>query len=207
MKDKSYILISLVVLVFGIWAVPKIVDRFKAPDLFDAGVAPSFELTDQNNKKITNKDYEGKVYVVEFFFANCPTICPIMNSNMMKLQEEFFGNLKFGVASITIDPERDTVEALKAHADGLGVKLPFWHMMTGDREYIYALAKKFNIYAGKNAAAEGGFEHSGLFALIDKKGHIRSRMDEQGNPIFYYDGTNDEDVKKIKEDIKLLLEE
>ncbi|MDR2221973.1 MAG: SCO family protein [Flavobacteriaceae bacterium] len=207
MKDKSYILISLVVLVFGIWSVPKIVDRFKKPDLFDAGLAPAFELTNQNNKKITNKDYDGKVYVVEFFFANCPTICPIMNSNMVKLQEEFYGNLKFGIASITIDPERDTVEALKAHADGLGVKLPFWNMMTGDRDYIYGVAKKFNMYAGKNATAEGGFEHSGLFALIDKNGHIRSRMDEYGNPILYYDGTNDADVAKIKEDIKLLLEE
>lgn len=205
MRDKSYIWISLVVLVFGIWAIPEIVKRFEKPDLVDLGKAPAFELVDQNGKTVSNANYDGKVYVLEFFFATCPTICPIMNSNMLKLQETFYGNLQFGIASITIDPERDTVAALKSHADELGVKLPFWHLMTGDKDYIYSVAKKFNMYAGTNKEAEGGFEHSGLFALIDKNGNIRSRQDSQGNPILYYDGTNDEDVVMLKEDIKKLL--
>lgn len=205
MKDKSYIWMSFIVLVFGIWAVPKIVKKFEKPDLMVIGSAPQFELTDQNNKIIDNSSYKGKVYVLEFFFANCPTICPIMNQNMLKLQTEFYGNLNFGIASITIDPARDTVEALKEHADELGVKLPFWHMMTGDSDYIFGLAKKFNLYAGINPEVPGGFEHSGYFALIDEEGNIRSRKDEQGNPIVYYDGTSDEGVEMIKEDIKLLL--
>ncbi|MCC9042670.1 SCO family protein [Myroides sp. M-43] len=207
MKDKSYIWISFIILIFGIWAVPKIIKKFEKADLYTVGTAPKFELVDQNNKTINNESYKGKVYVVEFFFANCPTICPIMNANMMKLQETFYGKMDFGIASITIDPTRDTVEALKAHADGLGVKNPYWHMMTGDATYIYDLAKKFNLYTGVNPESPGGFEHSGLFALIDKEGNIRSRMDEHGNPIFYYDGTSDEGVAWLKEDIKALLDE
>lgn len=207
MKDKSYIWISLVVLVFGIWAVPKIIKKFEKSDLLVIGQAPQFELIDQNNKTINNATYKGKVYVVEFFFANCPTICPIMNQNMLKLQDAFRPHMDFGIASITIDPKNDTVEALNAHAAELGVKIPYWHMLTGDAKYIYDLAGKFNLYTGVNPEAPGGFEHSGLFALIDKEGNIRCRTDEHGNPILYYDGTSDEGVKWIKEDIKLLLEE
>ncbi|AJH13755.1 SCO family protein [Myroides odoratimimus] len=207
MKDKSYIWISLIILIFGIWAVPKIIKKFEKADLEIIGTAPKFELVDHNNKTITNDNYKGKVYLVEFFFANCPTICPIMNANMLKIQDTFYGKLDFGIASITIDPTRDTVEALHAHAEGLGVKNPYWHMMTGDAKYIYDLAKKFNLYTGVNPDAPGGFEHSGLFALIDKEGNIRSRKDEHGNPVVYYDGTSDEGVAWLKEDIKALLEE
>lgn len=172
------------------------------------GKAPSFELTNQDNKKISNKDYEGKVYVVEFFFSTCPTICPIMNQNMLKLQDEFYGNPKFGIASITINPEFDTPIVLKDHAKLIGVKHYNWHFLTGDKDYIYNLANKgFNIYTGENKKVVGGFEHSGLFALVDKEGNIRCRKDEFGNSILYYDGTTDEGTQAIKEDVKKLLEE
>lgn len=205
MKNKSYIWISFIILIFGIWAVPKIIKKFEKSDLVLIGPAPQFELLNQDKKMISNKNYEGKVYVLEFFFANCPTICPIMNQNMLVLQKEFYGNLKFGVASITIDPANDTPEVLKEHMEELGVKLPFWNMLTGDSKYIFDLSKKFNLYAGQNEDSPGGFEHSGLFALIDKDGNIRCRKDEFGNPILYYDGTSDEGVQMIKEDIQLLL--
>lgn len=154
------------------------------------------------------KMYKGKVYVVEFFFSSCPSICPRMNQNMLKLQDAFYGDLDFGIASITIDPENDTSEQLKQHAKDLGVKHPNWHFLTGDYNYIMNLANKgFNIYAGKNKNVAGGFEHSGLFALIDKEGKIRCRKDKFGNPILYYDGLEEAGIKAIKEDIKLLLEE
>jgi len=227
--NKSYIGISLVVLVFGIWAVPKIVQRYQANDivradrlnvvhkggntssssLFKMGTAPKFELTDQNNAKITNEAYKGKVYVLEFFFSTCPTICPKMNANLVKIQDQFFGNKNFGIASITINPENDTPEVLKKHAALLGVKSENWHLMTGDKDYIYQLANKgFNLYAGQSDNKfQGGFEHSGLFALIDKNGNIRSRKDEFGNPIMYYDGLEEKGVKALKEDIAILLEE
>ncbi|NHM03088.1 SCO family protein [Flavobacterium celericrescens] len=182
--------------------------KFSGSDLVEIGPVPAFELIDQNNKKISDKDYLGKVYVVEFFFATCPTICPKMNQSMLQLQEEFYGNPNFGLASITIDPEHDTSAVLKEHANQLGVKHYNWHFLTGDKKYIYGLANKgFNLYAGENNKAAGGFEHSGLFALVDKDGKIRCRKDGQGNPILYYDGLDAKGVEAIKEDIKKLLEE
>ena len=208
MKNKSYIGISFIVLIFGIWAVPKIVAKFQKSDLVEIGPVPTFKLTNQDNKSISDKDYLGKVYVVEFFFSTCPTICPKMNQSMLQLQEEFYGNPNFGLASITIDPAKDTPQVLKEHANLLGVKHYNWHFLTGDKEYIYSLANKgFNLYAGENNKVAGGFEHSGLFALIDKDGKIRCRKDAQGNPILYYDGLEASGVEAIKEDIKKLLEE
>ncbi|RYZ84189.1 MAG: SCO family protein [Proteobacteria bacterium] len=227
MKNKSYIWVSLVVLIFGIIVVPKIIDRVKKDDivrgerldgvenkegngdLYTMGKAPAFALIDQNNKKITNADYAGKVYVLEFFFTTCPTICPRMNQNMLLLQEKFFGNPNFGIASITINPETDTPDVLKSHGDKLGVKSSNWHMLTGEREYIYKLANQgFNVYVGKTKADdEAGFEHSGSFALIDKNGNIRCRKDEFGNPIAYYDGIEKEGIKAIMQDIAILLKE
>jgi protein SCO1 len=209
MKNKSYIGIAFIVLIFGIYAVPKIIDRLKGGnDLMLIGPAPKFELTDQNNKTISNKDYLGKVYVVEFFFSTCPTICPRMNQNMVKIQNEFFGNPNFGIASITINPENDTPAVLKKHAKEIGLTSKNWHLLTGDKDYIYNLSNKgFNLYAGSNDKINGGFEHSGLFALIDKKGNIRCRKDENGNPILYYDGIEKIGVNQIKQDIKLLLAE
>jgi protein SCO1/2 len=196
------------VLIFGIWAVPKIIAKFQKSDLVEIGPVPAFELTDQNNKKISNTDYLGKVYVVEFFFSTCPTICPKMNQSMLQLQDAFYGNPNFGLVSITIDPEHDTALVLKEHADLLGVKHYNWHFLTGDKKYIYNLANKgFNLYAGENNKAAGGFEHSGLFALVDKEGNIRCRKEAQGNPILYYDGLETTGVEAIKEDIKKLLEE
>ena len=208
MKNKSYIGISFIVLIFGIWAVPKIVAKFQKSDLVEIGPVPAFKLTNQDNKSISDKDYLGKVYVVEFFFTTCPTICPKMNESMLQLQEEFYGNPNFGLASITIDPAKDTPQVLKEHANLLGVKHYNWHFLTGDKEYIYSLANKgFNLYAGENNKVAGGFEHSGLFALVDKNGKIRCRKDAQGNPILYYDGLEASGVEAIKEDIKKLLEE
>lgn len=208
MKNTSYIGISFIILIFGIWAVPKIVAKFQKSDLVTIGPVPDFKLTNQHNKTITNEAYKGKVYVVEFFFSKCPSICPIMNQNMLLLQDAFYGNPKFGIASITIDPETDTPAHLKEHAEELGVKNHNWHFLTADKTYIYNLANTgFNIYSGQNENAPGGFEHSGFVALIDKEGNIRCRKDAQGNPILYYDATEDVGTSQLKEDIEKLLEE
>jgi protein SCO1/2 len=227
-KNYSYIGISLVVLVFGIIVGPKIVDRVKNGEvvkgdrldnisnhsseenskLMTIGPAPKFELTDQNKKLISNKDYAGKVYVLEFFFTTCPTICPKMNMNMLTIQNAFFGNPNFGIVSITINPDNDTPEVLKEHAQKLGVKSSNWHFLTGDKNKIFDLANKgFNVYVGQNSKVNGGFEHSGLFALIDKNGDIRCRKDNFGNPILYYDGIEKEGVRNLQQDIVILLKE
>lgn len=241
MKNKSYIGISFIILVFGIIFVPRIINRFKegkvvendrmsvpqkvkSETLLTIGKAPEFSLTDQNGKTITNKDYLGKVYVVEFFFSTCPSICPIMNQNMLLIEDEFGKSNNFGIASFTINPTIDTPEVLKEHAKQLGVTSPNWHFLTGDQKYIYDLANKgFNIYAGESdKTGDAGFEHSGYFALVDKKGNIRSRKDKNGNPMIFYTGLNYKDkegfeddlqgkykpgIFAIKEDITILLDE
>lgn len=205
-KNYSYIGISFIILIFGIWAVPKIVDRVSKTELETIGRAPAFSLTDQHGKTISNKDYEGKVYVVEFFFTTCPSICPIMTENMIKIQNEFLGNPKVGIASFTIDPAHDTPEVLKEYAREKGITKLQWHLLTGDKDEIFKLSYEgFNLYVGEGGEEDGGFEHSGFFALIDQDGNIRSRKDDQGNPIVYYDGLDDKNIQMLKEDIKHLL--
>ena len=227
LKNKSYIWISFVILIFGIYAVPKIIDKIENNEIVKGdrldkvsnssnedgklekiGPAPKFELLNQDNLKISNETYKGKVYVLEFFFSTCPSICPKMNQSMLQIEKTFFGNPNFGIVSITIDPEHDTPAVLKEHREFLGVKSSNWNFLTGDKTYIFDLSNKgFNLYAGQNNKAQGGFEHSGLFALIDKNGNIRSRKDEFGNPILYYDGLDKKGVRDIQQDIAILLKE
>lgn len=181
---------------------------------------PPFSFTNQDGEIITNKDYEGKVYLVEFFFTSCPTICPKMSENLVQIQNYFSDNEKdFGVASFSITPDIDTPEVLKAYAKNYGITNPNWNLMTGDEESIYKLANEgFYLYTSKNDEVEGGFEHSGNFALIDKKGFIRSRLTSPNNPLIYYngivsekEGVDDEgipeEISLLKEDIAKLLKE
>ncbi len=208
MKENkySYIGISLVILVFGIFVVYELQSRYGGSDLLTIGEVPEFSFTDQHGEAITNKDYEGKVYVVEFFFTSCPDICIVMNDNMVKIQNEFMGNPKVGIASFTIDPTHDTPEVLTAYAADFGITKPQWHLLTGDRDEIYKLANEgFKLYVGESQSPEVSFEHSGLFALIDQDGKIRSREDEHGNPLIYYNGLEDKDIKMLMEDIRKLL--
>jgi protein SCO1/2 len=231
-KKHSYIGVSFIILLFGIYVVRNIDRRVHQNDLvqdnrlhkvenktgsmnnlFKFNKVPVFEFTNQNNIQITTTDFKDKVYVVEFFFTTCPTICPIMNSKMLALQNEFIENSNFGIASISITPEFDTPKVLKEYADRQGAKHKNWHFLTGkSEEIVYDLSNKgFKLYAGKGDENHGGFEHSGLFALIDKDGYIRSRIDAFGNPIMYYraieeQGFSDQ-IKELKEDIKILLNE
>jgi protein SCO1/2 len=211
MKKYSYISIAFVILIFGIWAVPKIVAKFNQNELMKFEEVPPYEFENQQGLLIGNSDYKNKVYVVEFFFTSCPTICPRMNENMVKIQNEFYGNPSFGILSISIDPERDSPEVLKAYADEKGATLKNWHFLTGDKEEIYSFSNDgFKLYAGENKDVEGGFEHSGLFALIDKDGFIRSRTVMNGeieNPIKFYNGLDEKEIQWLKEDINLLLKE
>ena len=212
-KNYSYIGIAFIVLIFGIYSIPKIVKKFSNSELYKFSKVPDFEFTNQEGKKVNNETYKGKVYVVEFFFTTCPTICPIMNQKMLKIQDEFFGNPNFGIASISITPEIDSPEVLKKYANNNSIKHNHWHLLTGKKDdVVYALANSgFKLYAGKGDDSHGGFEHSGLFALIDKEGFIRSRKDNQGNPIMYYRALKEsgfpDQIQELKEDIKILLNE
>lgn len=216
---------------FGILFVPKIVNRIQQQDWVSSNrlsasqnelvyinlngenkKVPDFVLTNQDSLFISNEDYLGKVYLVEFFFTSCPTICPRMNVNMKKIEAVFGDREDFGIASITIDPENDTPSQLKTYTEAYEVFSPNWHFLTGDQDYIYELANRgFNIFAGINPDVAGGFEHQGYFALVDQQGYIRSRTDSAGNPIVYYLGIDEEDVDQqgtemLLEDIPKLLE-
>jgi len=225
MKNKSYIGISFIVLVFGIIFVPKIIDRLSGgttdtnrlhkPSTQDEnpvkviGKAPKYNLINQFGEPFTQENMKGKVYVLEFFFTTCPTICPLMNQNMKKIEQNFLKNDDFGLISITINPSHDTSEVLKKHAERLGIQHKNWFFLTGNQEYIHDLSNKgFNLYAAQNNKIEdGNFEHSGFFALIDKNGNIRSRLDEHGNKIAFYEGLEESGVVALVQDIKVLLKE
>ena len=229
-KNKSYIAISFIILVFGIYAIPKIVERIKDRSVTEdtrmnkvtEGNLSYLKIDNKNRKMpefsafynqdslmITNNDYKDKVYVVEFFFTTCPSICPIMNRNMLKLEEEFGHRDDFGIASFSIDPEHDRPMVLKKYAEDYGVTSLNWNFLTTDnKEAVYELSNKgLNIFTEINPDVAGGFEHQGYFALIDKKGFIRSRRDSYGNPIVYYQGTESDQIELLKEDIAKLLEE
>jgi len=239
----SYVGVSFIILIFGIIVIPKIVDRVKNNDVTRSEsrsqevqisikdkaelsyliingepkkVMP-FSFINQNGDMVSNEDYLGKVYLVEFFFSTCPTICPKMTKNLVDIQNTFPKRSDFGIASFTINPDYDTQEILKKYAINSGVTNPNWNFMTGNKKSIYNLANTgFNLYAAKVDGADGGFEHSGNFALIDKEGYIRSRADSYGNPKIYYRGIisqsdqfnedgESEDISALKEDILKLL--
>lgn len=169
--------------------------------LFTVMKVPDFELTDQNDIKISNKDMLGKVYLVEFFYSRCPTICPIMNQNMKYIQDEI-NNPNFGIISISIDPENDTSQVLKQHAKLVGATSPNWHFLTGNRDYIGEIADKFNIYVGDKKDEAESLNHSGMIALVDKEGNIRCRYNENNAPILYYSGLNYSDSQGKNTDLR-----
>lgn len=235
-SNYSYVGVAFIMLVFGIIVIPRIVNRYAESDVirdesrsqtigFNSKQSntlayleingkkrkvPDFSFIDQNGNTITNKDYLGKVYVLEFFFSTCPTICPIMNRNLVAIQNQFPDQENFGIASISINPSFDTPEVLKSYAENYGVVNPNWHFLTGDKTAIYELANVgFNLFAAEDIEADGGFEHSGNFALIDKEGYIRSRLDDFGNPKIYYYGLNSdpEDESGQKEEISILMQD
>ncbi len=181
--------IVLLLLMVSVLAVIWFLRNRSHEKLFEVMDVPKFEMTNQNNQLISNQDMLGKVYVVEFFFTNCPTICPVMNQNLKEVEQEI-NSPDFGVISITIDPKRDTPENLKLHREHLKIVNPNWYFLTADRDYIHQLSKKFNIYVGEDENSAEGLNHSGKLALVDKNGKIRSRFGENGVPILYYSGLN-----------------
>ena len=245
MINKRNILIIILLIVFGLVFVPRIIDRVKNNDIsrsesrslkldnFEKNIkplpyllmnnerkkVPEFNFVNQNGELVSNNDYIGKVYIVEFFFTTCTTICPVMNTNLIHIQNSFTKFSDFGIASFSINPEYDTVDILNQYANENGIVNSNWNLMTGDRSQIYKLANDgFNLYTAASSDFIDGFEHSGYFALIDKQGFIRCRNDEFGNPKVYYKGSVNymdkldsngeaEEITILKEDLLKLLNE
>lgn len=154
-----------------------------------------FSLTNQNGKTITQEDYKGKIYIADFFFTTCPTICPIMTKNMVDLQKALGKDSDVMLLSHSVTPEIDSVKQLKKYAIEKGVDDRNWNLVTGDKKQIYELARK-SYLAVKTDGDGGPFDmiHTENFILVDKDKRIRG----------FYDGTKKEDMDKIMADIEIL---
>ncbi len=158
---------------------------------------PDFQFVDQDSQIVNNATFAGKAYVVDFFFIHCPTICPKVKANGLRVYNKFKDNDGVLMLSHSIDVRNDTVAALKHHAEKLGISSKKWHLVTGDHDAIYGIADKYFSVAKEDPSAPGGFDHSGRLILVDKNRHVRS----------FCDGTNAESVDKFMLDIERLLKE
>ena len=161
-------------------------------------IIADFSFTNQNGKTITQKDYEGKIYVADFFFTTCGSICPKMTTNLVDVQKAIKNNPKVKLLSLTVFPETDSVPALKAYAKKYGVIDGKWNLVTGDKKEIYTLARK-SYLAVKMGKPEQLYDmvHTENFVLVDQKKRVRG----------FYDGTKKEEIQRLIEDINWLSED
>ncbi len=159
---------------------------------------PAFSFIDQDSVTITGKSLDNQVYIADFFFTSCPSICPIMKKQMLRVYDEYKGNKEVAFLSHSIDPKHDTIPVLKDYATKLGVDAKQWHFLYGNKDSVFKIAEKSymsSVFDDKKAP--GGYVHSGYFLLVDKQKRIRGA----------YDGTNEEQVTKLIKDIPVLLAE
>lgn len=157
-----------------------------------------FEFVNQDSAIVNNSTLDGNIYIADFFFTSCPTICPIMKTQMLRVHESIQGYNDVKILSHTIDPEYDTVALLKDFAERLGVTDDKWHFVTGDKEKIYEIGQRsYMVTATEDSSQPGGYIHSGAFILVDKDRRIRG----------LYDGTAPEKVDVLIHDISRLRKE
>jgi protein SCO1/2 len=174
---------------------PELVDKSALENPGDHKVL-DFDLINQNGDRISQEDYKNKIYITDFFFTRCQTICPIMTNHMGKIQNLFLDNDDIRMLSISVTPEIDSVSILRAYADRKGVIDSKWNITTGSKKHIYELARKS--YFAVVEQGDGGlqdFIHTTNFVLVDKKKQIRG----------IYDGTNEDEIDRLIHDINLLL--
>ncbi len=178
-------------------AVTKTVDGKQVTDTVYHTI-PDFAFTNQDGQTITQEDYKGKIYITDFFFTTCPTICPKMTTQLTRVEELTRDMDNVMILSHTVDPEKDTVEALKEYAERIGANTKRWNFVTGNKEALYTQGVKgYLISAREDVLAPGGFLHSEMFVLVDQQRHIRG----------FYDGTSTEQVDQLMEDLKVLQQE
>lgn len=191
--------ILLISICWTILLLPGCIEPERLPYLqADTITIPPFKLFNQDSTIVTEKDFDGVIYVADFFFTSCPTICPVMQRNLLKVYKKYKGNPMVKFASHTIDVKYDTPSRMKKYASKLGVEGTQWEYLWGTRDEIYALAERNYIVSAKEDKEEpGGFVHAGYLMLVDKQKRLRGA----------YDGTLDTDVKKLMEDMDVLLKE
>jgi protein SCO1/2 len=159
---------------------------------------PAFQFLNQDSVWVNERTFNNQIYVADFFFTSCPTICPKMKTQMLRLYERYQKNTSVGLVSYSIDPDFDRPYRLKTYAQKLQIKAPKWNLLTGDKKAIYQLGEKsYMVTAQEDKNEAGGFVHSGAFILVDKNKHVRG----------IYDGTKSEEVDHLMEDMETLLKE
>lgn len=170
----------------------------KQEDTLGRHVISDFALDGQDGKTVTRADFNNSIFVADFFFANCKSICPVMTSNLKKAYEKYKGRADVKFISHTVDPERDSVEALAAYAQRNDAEVAQWKFVTGDKKQLYQLAREsYFISDTKGDGGHDDFVHSQNFALVDKNGHIRG----------IYDGTDSLEIVRLLTDMDVLLKE
>lgn len=157
---------------------------------------PDFSFIDQDSNIITNETFAGEVYVADFFFTSCPSICPKVKKEMLRMYEKYESDARISFLSHSIDTKRDTVGRLKVYASNLGVRADFWHFVTGDKDKLFSIANEYFVSALEDPGAPGGFDHSGRLILVDKDRHVRA----------FCNGTESAEVDVFMEQIDRLLE-
>lgn len=204
---KNSILLSIVVALFlggyactnpniGTKSLP-LLGKHKISDNGDTTyhVIPPFEFMNQDSQIVNNATFEDKIYIVDFFFISCPTICPKVKKQMLRLYDKYENNDKVRFLSHTIDIKHDTIPRLKNYAQSLGVSAPKWNFVTGEKDKIYGIAEDYMSIAIEDPEAPGGFDHSGWLIVVDENRHIRT----------FCNGTKAEEADRLMEDIDWLL--
>ena len=172
----------------------------------------NFSFINQDGYVINNDSMLGNIYVADFFFTTCPTICPVMTKNMAYVQEKLkvYPELRF--LSHTVNPTTDTPQRFLEYIEemrqnNIMIDLNNWDFVTGEKDEIYEIAKSYFVNVSPDSLAPGGFLHSEYFVLVDKEGRVRSGIDKAGNVLGVYDGTNDAQMKDLVNDVKVLMAE
>jgi protein SCO1/2 len=202
MKKKTtfYVLFFLGLVLVFYFSMSYLIPDFTKSKFKPIGEVLPFSFINQDGKKFTESDVAGKVFVTEYFFTTCPSICPRMNTNMKKVYEEYKNDENFLILSHTCDPKTDSASRLKKYADSLGVETAKWVFLTGRKDSLYYQARySYKIDDPNNNVAniEDDFLHSQFFALVDKKGRVKK----------IYDGIKQSEVDEMIYDIKQLLKE
>ncbi len=175
-------------------AVEKTVDGKTVVDTIYHSI-PSFSFLNQDSVLVSDKNFDNKVYIANFFFTHCPSICPTMNRNLLTVYEKYKGDDRVAFLSHSIDFKYDQPHVLKEYASKLGVSGEQWQFVTGSKAGIYGIAESYLVYTQEDKDAPGGYDHQGYLVLVDHNKHIRGA----------YDGTNNEQVAQLFKDLEILL--
>ncbi len=158
---------------------------------------PPFSFVNQDSMTVDNSTLSPHIYLADFFFTSCPSICPKVTKQMLRLHDKYKDNDRVRLVSFTMDPKRDDVNKLKLYSKNLEVSSSKWHFLTGNKDELLDLADDYFVVAYEDDEAPGGFDHSGKILLVDEKGHIRS----------FAEGTEPESVDELLKDVDILLNE